>query len=104
MTKAGHPPEVGAGGRAFLTITLEEAARVLSERRRAVAEIGLLPGWSAAHVARVLGIRQATVYRLRELGTLPAAHEVQAIGRRKWRWDPETVRAYAKRVHRTLTE
>jgi diacylglycerol kinase family enzyme len=75
---------VGAGGRAFLTITVAEADRILSERKRAVAEIGLLPGWSAAHVARALGIRQATVYRLRELGTLPAAHEVQAIGRRKW--------------------
>ncbi len=105
LTAAGHPPEVGEGGRAYLTVTLEEADRILTERRRrAMADIGLLPGWSAAYVARVLGIQQNTVYRLRQLGSLPAAHEVEAAGGRKWRWDPETVRAYAKRVGRTLAE
>ena len=104
LTEAGHPPKAGAGGRSYLRITLEEAERILTERRRAWGEIARLPGWSAADVARALGIQQATVYRLRQIGTLPAAHEVQAIGGRKWRWDPETVRAYANRVGRMLAE
>ena len=103
LTKAGHPPKV-EGGRAYLTIPVAEADGILRERRRLAAELGELPGWSAAKVAEVLGIRLATVYRLRELGKLPAAHEVQAIGGRKWRWEPETVRAYAKRVGRTPAE
>ena len=103
LTAAGHPPKV-EGGRAYLAITLEEAERILGERRRAVAELGELPGWSAAHVARALGIRQRTVYLLRQIGSLPSTWEVEAAGRRKWRWDPETVRAYAKRVGRTLAE
>ncbi len=103
LTKAGHPPKV-VGGRAYLTISVVEADAILRDRRRLGAELVELPGWPAAKVAGVLGIQQGTVYRLRQLGYLPAAWEVQAIGRRKWRWDPETVRAYAKRVHRTFAE
>lgn len=69
------------------------------------AEIGLVPGWSVAKVADVLGIQQATVFRLHELGKLPAEIQVPSgMGNRKWRWRPETVRAYAKRVHRTVPE
>lgn len=104
LVKAGFPPAVGKGGRSYLTIPVAEANRILAERRRLNADIGLLPGWSAAEVARRLGIQQATVYRLRQLGKLPAAYEVRAIGSRRWRWDPETVRAYAERVGRTLAE
>lgn len=92
------------GGRAYLTIPIAEADAILRERRRLAAEPGELPGWSVAKVADVLGIRLTAVHRLRELGKLPAEIEVHAIGGRKRRWRPETVRAYAKRVGRTVAE
>lgn len=103
LTKAGHPPKV-EGGRAYLTIPIGQADGILHERRRLAAELGELPGWSAAKVAEVLGIQRATVFRLHQLGKLPAEIEVKGLPNRKWRWRPETVRAYAKRVHRTLAE
>jgi len=104
LTNAGHPPKV-EGGRAYLTITVAEADAILRERLRLAAEVGKLPGWSAAEVGRRLGIQRATVFRLHQLGKLPAEIQVPGgLGNRKWRWRPETVRAYAKRVHRTLAE
>ena len=104
LTKAGHPPQVGVRGRAYLTITIAEADAILRGRREVAEQVAHLPGWSAAEVARALGIQRATVFRLHQLGKLPAEIEVKGLGNRKWRWDPDTVRAYAKRVHRTIVE
>lgn len=87
-------------GRAYLTVPIEEVGEVMARARQQMAA---LPGWSAAEVARRLGIRQDTVYRLHQLGKLEAV-EVEAPGRRRWRFDPEAVRAYAARVGRTLAE
>ena len=105
LAKAGHPPKVGVGGRAYLTITIDEAAAILRKRREVAESATNLPGWSVAKVAEVLGIQPATVFRLHQLGKLPAEIQLQpGLGNRKWRWDPATVRAYAKRVGRTLAE
>ena len=105
LTKAGHPPTVGVGGRAYLAITIDEAAAILRKRREVAEQAANLPGWSAAQVAEALGIRTDTVHRLRQLGKLPAEIQLPpGLGNRKWRWDPETVRGYAKRVGRTLAE
>ncbi len=99
---AGHTLTV-IEGRAYLNISVDQAAELLEHKQRTRQQIEELPGWSAAEVARRLDIRQDTVYRLRQLGYLPG-YEVRAPGMRKWRWDPETVRAYAQRVGRTLAE
>lgn len=104
LIAAGHPAQVGPDGRGYLTIGVDEVAAILDHRRELAEELASLPGWSAAEVARRLAIQQNTVYRLRQLGYLPAAHEVQAHGNRRWRWDPETVRDYATRTHRSLAE
>ena len=104
LTKAGYPPRV-EGGRAYLTIPIAEADAILRSRREVAQEIAHLPGWSAAEVARRLGMRADSVHRLHQLGYLPAEIRVPGgMGNRKWRWDPATVRAYAKRVGRTLAE
>jgi hypothetical protein len=64
LTKAGHPPQVDAGGRAYLTIPIGEAAAILRGRREVAEQVAHLPGWSAAEAARALGIQRATVFRL----------------------------------------
>jgi len=104
LISAGHPPKVREGGRAFLTIPIEEADAILRKRREVAERAQTLPGWSADQVGRALGIRTDTVHRLHQLGKLPAEYRVEGMGNRKWRWKPETVRAYARRVHRTLAE
>lgn len=104
LTKAGHSPKVGVGGRAYLTIPIDEAAAIIRKRREVAESAAHLPGWSAAQVAEALGIRTDTVHRLRQLGKLPAEYRVEGMGHRKWRWKPATVRAYARRVRRTLAE
>ena len=109
LIKAGHPPQVRRDdGRAYLTVTLAEADRIVHARRQAARArretIAELPGLSAKRVAELLGIRVDTVYRLNQLHHLPAEGEVVVDGRRVLRWDLVTVRAYADRVHRTLAE
>ena len=104
LTKAGHPPKV-EGGRAYLTIPIEEVDAILRARREVAERVAHLPGWSAAEVGRRLGMRADSVHRLHQLGYLPATIRVEGgLGNRKWRWDPATVRNYAERVHRTLAE
>lgn len=108
LTHSGNPAQVWRDGRAYLPMSLEDADQLLQSRRQATIDrqeaIATLPGLSAERVAHLLGIRKNTVYRLNELGTLPAETETM-IGRRKiLRWTPLTVRAYAERVGRTLTE
>lgn len=105
LIKSGHPPIVKPDeGRAYLTITIREVAELIREREHRQAEIESLPGWSARQVADALGIRADTVHRLRQLGYLPAAHEVEGLGHRRYRWDPAEVRRYARRVGRTMRE
>jgi predicted transcriptional regulator len=108
LTHSGNSARVWRDGRAYLPMSLEEADQLLQSRRQATIDrqeaIATLPGLSAQRVAHLLGIRKNTVYRLNELRTLPAEAETM-IGRRKiLRWNPLTVRAYAERVGRTLTE
>ena len=104
LAKAGHAPKVGDDGRAYLTMPIDAAEAILRTRREMAEQAANLPGWSAARVAKALGIRTDTVHRLRQLGKLPAEYRVEGVGHRKWRWKPETVRAYAQRVRRTLDE
>ncbi len=103
LERAGHRPTVGENGRAYLPVALEEADRLLRRQAEVREAAQSLPGWSDLEVARQLGIQRATVHRLRQLGKLPAEIPVpEGLGNRRWRWDPATVRAYAKRVGRTL--
>jgi len=104
LIDSGHRPRVAEDGRAYLTIPIAQADGILQERRRLADEAESLPGWSATQVAGALGIQRATVYRLHQLGALPADYRVEAVGNRKWRWNPATVRAYARRVGRTIAE
>ncbi len=111
LAQAGHPCRLGSGGggqsarRAYLTVSLEEAERIVNERRQ--AHLGVddeLPGLSARRVAELLGIQRAVVYRMHRLGYLPADYSVEAPDRRRLRWSLPAVRRYAERQGRGLAE
>ncbi|MGH7612228.1 MAG: helix-turn-helix transcriptional regulator [Candidatus Dormibacteria bacterium] len=111
LDAAGHPCQLGLGRggqsarRAYLTVSLEEAERIVDERRQ--AHLGVdddLPGLSARRVAELLGVSRVTPYHLHSAGYLPADYSVDAPGRRRLRWSLPAVRRYAERQGRALAE
>lgn len=109
LDRTGHPCRLGDGSgprsarRSYLTVSLEEAERIVNQRRQAhLAVDAELPGLSARRVAELLGVPRLKVYQLHHLGTLPADYSVEAPGRRQLRWSLPAVRRYAERQGRPL--
>ncbi len=105
LARAGPPCRLGRDRRAYLTVSLEEAERIVDERRQAhLAVDEELPGLSARRVAELLGVDRVTPYHLHSAGYLPADYIVDAPGRRRLRWSLPAVRRYAERQGRRLAD
>ncbi|MGH7639468.1 MAG: hypothetical protein ACREN7_00055 [Candidatus Dormibacteria bacterium] len=103
LTQAGHPPHMGRDGRCFLTVSLEDAERIVHDRIQANLKVDDdLPGLSARKVAELLGVKRAAVYHQNRPGRLPADYVVEGPGKRRLRWSIPTVRRYAEQWGRKV--